>query len=141
MPVCLNASHLRIGRFPETGCIYLLTAVVHRRQPVFTDWRLGGLVALELHKAQKENWADFLTWIVMPDHMHCLVQLRDKTLAELMCRIKSRCAVERSQRQLQRFRPPRNLRATRSNVEAGLLAKNDNAIFNLPAGSYSLHQP
>ncbi|MFU2326043.1 REP-associated tyrosine transposase [Pseudomonas sp. NFX98] len=93
MPVCTNAGHLRIGRFSEPGRIYLLTAVVHRRQPVFSDWRLGRLVALELHKAQKEEWADFLTWIVMPDHMHCLVQLRHKTLAELMCRIKSRSSL------------------------------------------------
>ena len=90
MPVCSKAGHLRIGRYSEPERIYLLTAVVHERQPIFTDWRMGRLVAQQLHLAQEEHWADFLTWVVMPDHMHCLVQLRDRTLAELMCRIKSR---------------------------------------------------
>jgi REP element-mobilizing transposase RayT len=46
-----------------------------------------------LRQAEVEGWADFLTWVVMPDHMHCLVQLHDKTLAELMCRIKSRSSL------------------------------------------------
>ncbi|WP_370694647.1 transposase [Pseudomonas sp. FP603] len=60
---------------------------------IFTDWQMGRLVAQQLHLAQEERWADFLTWVVMPDHMHCLVQIRDKTLAELMCRIKSRSSL------------------------------------------------
>jgi hypothetical protein len=40
MPVCLNAGHLRIGRFSEPGSIYLLTAVVDQRQSFFAigDW-------------------------------------------------------------------------------------------------------
>lgn len=29
----------------------------------------------------------------MPDHVHWLVELKDKTLGELMCRIKSRSSV------------------------------------------------
>ncbi|MEO4015691.1 REP-associated tyrosine transposase [Pseudomonas rossensis] len=90
MPVYTNAGQLRGGRFSECGRIYLLTAVVDQRQPFFVDWRLGRLVVQELRQAQEEGWADFLTWVVMPNHMHCLVQLHDKTLAELMCRIKSR---------------------------------------------------
>lgn len=93
MPVCLNAGRLRMGRLSESGRIYLLTAAVNQRQPFFADWRLGRLVVQQLRQAQEEGWADFLTWVVMPDHMHCLVQLRDKTLAELMCRIKSRSSV------------------------------------------------
>ena len=90
MPVCLNAGRLRIGRFSEPGRIYLITAVVHQRQPFFADWRLGRLVVKQLREAQEEGWADFLTWVVMPDHVHCLLQLRDRTLAEVMCRIKAR---------------------------------------------------
>jgi REP element-mobilizing transposase RayT len=90
MPVNTNAGQLRVGRFSESGRIYLLTVVVDQRQPFFVDWQLGRLVVQELRQAQEEGWADFLAWVVMPDHMHCLVQLHDKTLAELMCRIKSR---------------------------------------------------
>jgi REP element-mobilizing transposase RayT len=93
MPVCSNAGQLRVGRFSESGRIYLLTAVVDQRRPFFIDWRLGRLVVRELRRAQEEGLADFLTWVVMPDHMHCLVPLHDKTLAELMCRIKSRSSL------------------------------------------------
>ena len=32
-------------------------------------------------------------WVVMPDHFHWLVELNNKTLGELMCRIKSRSSV------------------------------------------------
>ncbi|QJI40249.1 transposase [Pseudomonas sp. ADAK2] len=93
MPFCTNAGLLRIGRFSEPGRIYLITAVVDQRQPFFADWRLGRLVVKQLREAQEEGWVDFLTWVVMPDHMHCLLQLRDKTLAEVMCRIKSRSSL------------------------------------------------
>lgn len=92
MPYCLNAGRLRTGRFSEPGRIYLITAVVDKRQPVFSDWRVGRLVVSQLRQAQEAEWADFLTWVVMPDHMHCLVQLRDQTLAGLMCQVKSRSA-------------------------------------------------
>jgi REP element-mobilizing transposase RayT len=93
VPVNSKAGHLRIGRFSEPGRIYLLTVVVHQRRPFFADWHLGRLVVQEFRMVQEDGWADFLTWVVMPDHLHCLVQLRDKTLAELMCRIKSRSSL------------------------------------------------
>lgn len=93
MPGCTNADQLRVGRFSESGRVYLLTVVVDQRQPFFADWRLGRLVVQELRQVQEAGWADFLTWIVMPDPMHCLVQLHGKTLAELMCRIKSRSSL------------------------------------------------
>ena len=90
MPVESKVAQLRVGRFSESGRIYLLTTVTDQRQRFFTDWKLGRLVAQQLQQAQEESLADFLCWVVMPDHMHCLVQLREKSLSELMCRIKSR---------------------------------------------------
>lgn len=93
MQVISKAGRLRIGRFSEVGRIYLLTAVIDQRQPFFADWRLGRLVVREFRAAQEEGWANFLGWVVMPDHMHCLVELRDKSMAQLMCRIKSRSSL------------------------------------------------
>lgn len=93
MPECLKAADLRIGRYSESGRVYLLTAVVDQRKPVFSDWRLSRLVVGELHRAQEDGLAVFLAWVVMPDHLHCHVQLQDKTLGELMCRIKSRSSL------------------------------------------------
>src|SRR5438132_13804120 len=93
MPVATNADRLCIGRVSEVGRIYLLTVVVHQRQPVFSDWRLGRLVVEQFRLAQEDGWTDSLAWVVMPDHFHWLLQLQDKTLAELMCRIKSRSSL------------------------------------------------
>ena len=93
MQVILNAGRLRIWRFSEVGRISLLTAVVDQRQPFFCDWQLGRLVVREFRAVQQEGWADFLAWVVMPDHMHCLVELREKSIAQLMCRIKSRSSL------------------------------------------------
>jgi hypothetical protein len=67
MPVSTNADRLRIGRVSELGRIYLLTVVVHQREPVFTDWRLGRLVVEQFRLVQEEGWADSLAWVVMPD--------------------------------------------------------------------------
>ncbi|MGB3122319.1 MAG: transposase [Pseudomonas sp.] len=87
----LNQSgRLRTGRVSEVGGVYLLTAVVNGREPIFDDWLLGRLVVKQLRDAHEDQWADSLAFVVMPDHIHWLVQLRGKTLAELMCGIKSR---------------------------------------------------
>ncbi|MDY7533120.1 transposase [Pseudomonas sp. Bout1] len=93
MPVSNKSGRLRIGRASEVGGVYLLTAVVDRRLPIFSDWRLGRLLVKEFRQAHEDQWANSLAFVVMPDHLHWLVQLRDKSLAELMCRIKSRSSL------------------------------------------------
>lgn len=87
-----HAHHLRAGRYSESGRIYLLTAVSHQRQPIFNDWRMGRLVVSQLRKAQETGAADSLAWVIMPDHLHWLVELRNGDLPKLMQVTKSRCA-------------------------------------------------
>ncbi len=90
MPVAANGCRLRKARISESGRIYLLTAVTEQRQPVFTDWRLGRLLVDQLRQANEAATVTSMAWVVMPDHLHWLVELHRGTLAELMCRIKSR---------------------------------------------------
>lgn len=90
MPVAANGCRLRKARISESGRIYLLTAVTEQRQPVFTDWRLGRLLIDQLRQADEAATVTSMAWVVMPDHLHWLVELHRGTLAELMCRIKSR---------------------------------------------------
>jgi len=68
---------LRAGRRNEPGRIYLLTTVCFRRQPLFADWRCAQAAAAQV--ASPANWpdADLLCWVLMPDHWHGLVRLRD----------------------------------------------------------------
>ena len=87
-----HAKHLRAGRYSETGQIYMLTAVTQHRDPAFADWQVGRLVVHQFRQAQNDGLADSLAWVVMPDHFHWLVELKQSTLPALMLATKSRSA-------------------------------------------------
>lgn len=55
---------------------------------LFADWRVGRLVVRELAAAP----VDSLAWVLMPDHLHWLLRLRDLPLAEVGP-VKSRSAL------------------------------------------------
>ncbi|MHC8375731.1 REP-associated tyrosine transposase [Pseudomonas sp. MDT1-16] len=84
-----NSHLLRHGRFSERGRAYLITAVVHQRHPIFTDWRLGRLLVAELRRVHEQKWVNSIASVVMPDHFHWLVQLEQHTLAQVMQATKS----------------------------------------------------
>jgi REP element-mobilizing transposase RayT len=68
----------------------MLTAVVENRKPAFSDYRLGRLVVDQFRSAQDAGTVRSLAWVVMPDHFHWLIELRDLPLSDLMCRVKAR---------------------------------------------------
>ena len=88
-----RSADLRLGRYSGAGQIYLLTSVVHGRQPLFSNWRTGRLVVKEFRRAQQAGIAESLAWVVMPDHFHWLVVLREGTLGMLVRRVKSGSAL------------------------------------------------
>ena len=81
---------LRTGRYSQRGGIYLLSTVVLNRRPVFRDFRLGRCVVREMMDAQRWSQAQSLAWVLMPDHLHWLVQLQEASLHNLMRQVKSR---------------------------------------------------
>ena len=87
-----HSQHLRSGRFSEAQRIYLLTATVDRREPVFADVRLGRLLVAELKAAHGDGLVDSLAWVVMPDHLHWLFVLQRGSLSALMRLVKGRSA-------------------------------------------------
>ena len=93
MPHFSNGNQLLKGRHSEPGRIYLLTTVTELRRPIFSDFHLGRLVVDQLRQAHNEGIVNSIAWVVMPDHFHWLVELKHKTLAEVMCRVKSRSSV------------------------------------------------
>ncbi|WP_085699392.1 transposase [Pseudomonas sp. B26(2017)] len=85
-----SASHrLRLGRYDEPNRIYLLTANTLRRAPFFRGYMLGRLVADQFQSAQEQGLVDSLAWVVMPDHLHWLINLKQGSLRELMQKTKS----------------------------------------------------
>lgn len=93
MPKVFTSNQLLKGRYSEHGRVYLLTTVTDHRRPIFSDFHLGRLVVNQLRQAHEDGIVHSIAWVVMPDHFHWLVELRRKTLGELMCRIKSRSCV------------------------------------------------
>ncbi|WP_339503609.1 REP-associated tyrosine transposase [Pseudomonas silesiensis] len=90
MPTIRHAHRLRTGRYSVPGQVYLITSIVQNRDPVFKDFEQGRLVVDALRKAQQEELALSLAWVVMPDHLHWLIELKDSTLTFVMARTKSR---------------------------------------------------
>ncbi|MCQ9425626.1 transposase [Pseudomonas sp. LJDD11] len=88
-----HAHSLRKGRFSGLGHAYMITTTVHDRIPVFSDWRVGRLLVAELRQAQALGLADSLAWVVMPDHLHWLLVLREGSLAQVVQRVKSCSAI------------------------------------------------
>ncbi len=93
MPQPPHAAALRKGRFSEPGRACLLTIVVEGRRPLFADWRIGRLLVAELRAEQETSRVESLAWVLMPDHLHWLVTLREGRLETLMRRVKSRSAI------------------------------------------------
>ncbi|WP_416770498.1 REP-associated tyrosine transposase [Pseudomonas sp. RHF3.3-3] len=88
-----KAKNLRTGRYSEPGRIYLLTAVLSDREPLFSKFHLGRLLVRSFRTAQEEHASLSLAWVVMPDHFHWLVELQKASLGELMGKTKSRTAL------------------------------------------------
>ena len=81
---------LRRGRCSEPGRLYMLTSVTYHRRPLFLNFQFARLVIQFLRRADQEHHCRSLAWVVMPDHVHWLLELKDVTLGTLMQRFKSR---------------------------------------------------
>jgi putative transposase len=81
---------LLAGRWSEPGRIFLATTRTFRSRPIFSDFDAAAALATELHSIQRTGQAQLLAWVVMPDHLHVLVQLEGIELSSLMRRLKGR---------------------------------------------------
>ncbi|MDO7910205.1 REP-associated tyrosine transposase [Pseudomonas monteilii] len=82
------ASHrLRRGRFSEPGRLYLVTTVTHRRAPLFQQFKAARTVIR--HVQTRPGEFDTLAWVLMPDHLHWLLQLESAGLAHVVHGFKS----------------------------------------------------
>lgn len=84
---------LRRGRHARAGGVYLVTFTTSDRRPVFANFRLACAACRTFRGSAAAEYADLLSWVLMPDHFHGLIQLhRDHTLSPCVQRLKSRSA-------------------------------------------------
>lgn len=68
-----HSKNLRKGRFSQPGGIYLTTFVTVSRETLFTNLFPARFVITSL---MRSKGAETLCFVVMPDHVHWLLQLR-----------------------------------------------------------------
>lgn len=84
---------MRKGRCSVTGQVYLVTSVVRGREPVFSELAAGRLLVREMMRCEQQALVRSLAWVVMPDHMHWLFELRSHSLANVMKQVKARSSI------------------------------------------------
>jgi putative transposase len=84
---------LRRGRVSLPGHAYFTTTATRDRVRVFSDFDTACSVSRILGNAV--SWLDAtpLAWVLMPDHLHVLVQLHQFPLPRVMQSLHSRCAL------------------------------------------------
>ena len=94
MPHNEHGRSLRIGRVSKPGNSYLITCVVKDRLPIFKDFHTGRMLVSELKRLHDSGTANSLAWVVMPDHVHWLFELKAGSLATLVQSLKGRSSFE-----------------------------------------------
>ncbi|MFJ4395571.1 REP-associated tyrosine transposase [Pseudomonas sp. NPDC089396] len=89
---------LRQGRYSEPGRLYLLTTVTRNRALLFKHLLFARAVIQQLRLSDHQGSCRSLAWVLMPDHLHWLIELGPVSLGNLMCAFKSRssCALYRA---------------------------------------------
>lgn len=70
-----HGKDLRKGRFSAPGQVYHITTVTQNRVPVFADLAAARLLVKALQAAQTRREVKTLAFVVMPDHLHWLLEL------------------------------------------------------------------
>jgi len=83
-----HGKDLRKGRVSQPGGIYLITFATECRVPWFKDWALGRLVVASMRRAQEQQLVQSLAFVVMPDHVHWLIELENTLLQTVMREVK-----------------------------------------------------
>jgi len=84
---------LRTGRRSLANQVYHITTVTYGRKPTFADLRCGRAVVEALREVSDSGRCHTLCFVVMPDHLHWLMQMADnEELAACVRKVKGSSA-------------------------------------------------
>ena len=87
-----RAHALRTGRFSEVARVYLVTTVTQARAPLFSDFRLARLTIRALQASDAAGTCRTLAFVLMPDHLHWLLELRAASLSSVVGHFKAKAS-------------------------------------------------
>lgn len=82
-------AQLRKGRHSEVGYVYHVVFSTLDRQPVFDDINRARALINLLKETELVGLSHTLSFVVMPDHIHWLFELRQGTTSSVVQRVKS----------------------------------------------------
>ena len=83
-----SSNKLRIGRVSEEGRIYHITLTTYQRHPYFDNFWTGRCLVNALQQVHQS--AETLCYVVMPDHLHWLMQVHNQqNLSSIVQKVKS----------------------------------------------------
>jgi len=88
----MSFNELRKGRVSQVGRIYHLTLVTQNRAPLFGNLQAGRKLVRELMRLQADGITETICYVIMPDHLHWLMELHAGSLAEAVKLLKGRTA-------------------------------------------------
>ena len=83
------SSRLRRGRWSANQQIYLVTTTTLHRTRVFDDFQAARTMIRTMQEDSRRGSHATLAFVLMPDHLHWLLQLRSGSLSDLVGRVKS----------------------------------------------------
>ena len=83
-----HGKKLRMNRCSLPNYCYLLTTITHERLPIFSDFYAARICINGLRLQQERGLAITMAFVVMPDHIHWLMQLQKGDLAMVMQAVK-----------------------------------------------------
>ncbi|MCQ9380129.1 transposase [Methyloversatilis sp. XJ19-49] len=85
-----SSRRLRTGRISIPGQVYLVTTVTRERETVFEDLPAARQTIRSLMKSDARGHAKTLAFVLMPDHLHWMVQLGNSlSLSRVVQQMKS----------------------------------------------------
>jgi len=88
-----HGNDLRKGRVSRPGHVYHIITATHQRLRAFSDLHAARLLILARREAQTREEATTLAFVVMPDHLHWLMQLGSHgSLAQVIGAVKAAAA-------------------------------------------------
>ena len=81
----------RVGRYSEPNRIYHVTTTTTQRAPIFARFEHGRTLVNSMRLQEDQGHARSLAFVVMPDHLHWLLQLTgSRSLSTVVNAAKSR---------------------------------------------------
>jgi len=73
------------GRFSSENQIYFITTVINKRKKIFVNLDVCRNIILQMKSLDDEGHVATIAWVIMPDHIHWLFELKsDFDLAKVI---------------------------------------------------------